>query len=170
MIEKPQKSEIPAYMQGYISLVKEDNLFLALHRSLEDSYLFLQKIPANKAPYKYAEGKWSIKDILQHLIDAERVFAYRALRFAREGYGERTGYDQDIFAIKAQASKRDFEDLKNEFISTRKSNIYLFDSFQQEDLLEKGKANDVEISVVGLGFAIIGHALHHFKIIEERYL
>lgn len=170
MIEKPHNSEIPEYMQGYISLVEQNHLSLALHQSLDDLHLFLQQISENKAGYRYAKDKWSIKDILQHLIDAERVFIYRVLRFAREGYNNIEGYDQNVFVEKANADKRSLKDLKEEFIAVRKSSIYLLNSLNEESLLQKGKASGFDISVRTLGFAIVGHSLHHFKVIKEKYL
>jgi len=170
MIEKPPQNEIPDYTRGYVALVQENNLSLALHQSLDKLYLFLQTIPENKAMYRYTAGKWSVKDILQHLIDAERFFTYRALRFAREGYSEQEGYDHNTFVEIAQADRRKLDDLKEEFIAIRKSTIYLFDSFDEKNLLQKGKASGFEVSVSTLGFIIIGHTLHHFKIMEERYL
>lgn len=170
IIHKPKISEVPDYMQGYVSLVQDNNLLSALHQSLDDLHIFLQKLPESKANYKYTEGKWSIKEILQHLIDAERVFNYRALHFAREGYREMGGYDQDIFVKNAKVSQRSLIDLKTEFITVRTSSIYLFDSFTKDNLLQKGKASGFEISVPTLGFAIIGHTLHHFKVIENKYL
>jgi hypothetical protein len=168
-----KKSEIeikPKFFDRYIDQVKEDNLM----QSLENSLVILQspEIQAlqsieNKA---YAEKKWTVKQIFQHLIDTERIFAYRALRFARNDKSNLHGFDEESYAENADVSNKTFKDLLDELITVRKATIYLFKSFDKATLLRSGVANDVEISVLALGFTAVGHQNHHFKVIKERYL
>lgn len=117
----------------------------------------------------YASGKWTVKDILQHMIDTERVFAYRALHFARNDKTELPGMDQEIFAAHTQASQREVEDLLHEFSVVRESTILLFRSFDDEMLLRAGVCYGKRTTVLALGFTIVGHALHHMRILKERY-
>jgi hypothetical protein len=122
------------------------------------------------ALYKYAEKKWSLKEMLQHLIDCERIFQYRALSISRGDTQNLPGFDEELFAKNSNADERNLEDLVSEYSSVRSSSIILFKSFKAETLSNKGFANGNEISVETIGNLIVGHNLHHLKIIEERYL
>jgi hypothetical protein len=117
----------------------------------------------------YAPGKWTGKEILQHCIDTERIMAYRALCFSRKEKVSLPGFDENAYAANSAAHKRSYLSLMDEFECVRKSTVYLFRSFSEETLLEEGLANGKNILVGALGFVIIGHALHHQRIIEERY-
>ncbi len=130
----------------------------------------LSEIPVNKHEYRYAEGKWSIKELIQHLIDSERVFTYRALRFARNDATELGGFEQDDYVAVFEANTRDFYELLEELEMTRKSTVLLFKSFGQKELLRVGIASDNQMSVRALGYVISGHLVHHFQVIKERYL
>ena len=124
----------------------------------------------DKFDYRYAEGKWTIKDILQHLVDAERVFAYRALCFARNDKTELPGFEEDDYVIEANANKRSIQDLLTELLIVRQSSLALFKSFNDEQLMRIGTASNNPMSVRALGFIIIGHQNHHQRVFEERYL
>ncbi len=162
---------LPKFFDRYINQVDAQFTLLEnFQNSLEilqsDEFAALEKIQL----HAYAAGKWTINQILQHLIDVERIFAYRALRFARNDKTELHGFDEDSFAAAANTSQRDFQSLKAELIAVRQSSILLFKSFDDEILARIGVANKVDISVLAIGFAIIGHQNHHITVIKERYL
>ncbi|GAB4035667.1 DinB family protein [Spirosoma gilvum] len=167
------KSEIPVmpdFFDRYINLA--DNVFLI--DALTQSASFESLIPAYKlealGDRRYAPGKWLVTDILQHIIDNERIMAYRALRFARNDKTELPGYDEELFGQTANASRRTVADLYEEYALVRQSSIALFKSFDNEMLLRTGVCFHRTISVVALGFVLVGHAKHHVNIIRERYL
>lgn len=159
------------YQAAYLELVDTTwSLTEELEVSLHNLVHFVREIPMDKFDYRYAEGKWTIKDILQHLIDTERVFAYRALRFARYDKTELPGYDENAFAVATDANRRSIQDLLTEFTLVRHSTIALFKSFTEDNLMSTGTASGFTVSVRALGFVIIGHQYHHIKVFKERYL
>jgi uncharacterized damage-inducible protein DinB len=160
----------PAYFDNYIQQVNADTVKEAIEKYSTTIRQFFKSIPEEKAGYRYAEGKWTIKDLLQHVIDAERIFAYRALRIARQDRTPLPGFEENAYASAAKASKRNWEDLLEEFEAVRKSTDLLFASFTQEDLEQSGVTNDSPNTVLAICFITFGHLLHHKKIIEERYL
>jgi uncharacterized damage-inducible protein DinB len=143
-----------------------EELEISVHRLVK----FVREIPMDKFDYRYAEGKWTIKDILLHLIDSERIFAYRALRFARNDKTELPGFDENSYVDEANANQRSIQDLLTELLVVRQASLTLFKSFSEEQLLCKGIASNNPMSVRALGFIIIGHQNHHQKVFEERYL
>lgn len=160
---------MPAYFDTYINQVPEKNLFDALRQSKSDiENLDLQNLKSigNKV---YAPGKWTIKDILQHIIDVERVFAYRALRIARNDKTPLSGFEDEMYATNAFANNRQLEDIINELIIIRESSIFLFKSIAPKNLLNIGSASGKEMSVLALGFVIAGHQTHHLNVIKEKY-
>lgn len=165
-----QPHEYAAYYANYIAQVDEIPLVEELEISLARLIHFVREIPMDKFDYRYAPGKWTIKDILLHLIDAERVFAYRALRFARNDQTALPGFDENLFVDEAGANARSLQDLLTELSLVRHSSIALFKSFNQEKLLRMGTASGHPMSVRALGFVIIGHQNHHQRIFQERYL
>ena len=154
------------YIQSLDNVVLLEELEISVHRLRN----FVQNIPMDKYDFRYAEGKWTIKDILQHLIDSERVFAYRALRFARKDRTPLPGFEENEFADVAEGYKRSIRDLLTELAIVREATLCLFKTFSDETLLLKGIASEREMSVRALGFIIIGHQNHHQHIFEERYL
>ena len=130
---------------------------------------FVATIPKEKELYVYAEGKWTFKEILVHVIDTERIFNYRALRFARNDSTELQGFDHDFYNKNVSATSRELEELLDEFKTVRASSISLYKSFSEEVLLRKGSASGNIISVRAIGFLISGHQKHHLKIFKERY-
>lgn len=141
-----------------------------LEISLHNFIRFVQDIPMGKHDYRYAKDKWTIKEIIQHLIDSERVFAYRALRFSRGDSTELPGYDQNMYVENSRANERGLQSLLTELSSLRHNTLLMFKSFTKEDLLRTGIASGNRTSVRALGFIIIGHQNHHMKIFKERYL
>jgi len=164
-------NEYPQYASIYISQIEDTwSLVEELEVSVHNFIRFVQNIPMDKHDYRYAEGKWTIKDIIQHLIDTERIFAYRALRFSRNDVTELPGYDQDLFVDTAFANQRHMKDLLTEFSTVRHSTMQLFASLNTEQLLRSGIASGYNVSVRALGFMIVGHQYHHVKVFQERYL
>lgn len=161
---------VPPNYDNYISSVKEDKLIAALKKSTKQFRKLLNNIPKKKVDFAYAEGKWTIRELLQHIIDAERVFVFRALWFARKDPSPLPGFSENTWAVDSNASARDWNDLIDEFTTVRDSTIALFSSFNEEQLLSKGTANNNEMNVVGIGFVCAGHVQHHIRIIKERYL
>lgn len=164
-------NEYASYYGTYIGQVSEEytlieELEISVHRLIK----FVQNIPMDKFDYRYAEGKWTIKDILQHLIDAERIFAYRALRFARNDRTALAGFEENDYVDEANANKRSIQDLLSELAIVRQATLSLFKSFSTEELMRKGVASDNPMSVRALGFVIIGHQNHHQRVFQERYL
>jgi hypothetical protein len=158
------------FFQKYINTTKEKDVIKAIKKNSQEFDRLLKKIPQKKIDYAYAEGKWTIKELLQHIIDAERVFVYRALRFSRKDATPLASFDENNWAINSRAAERKWNDLVKEFRSLRKSTELLFESFNNEQLLSKGTASNHEINVLALGFVTAGHVAHHQNIIRERYL
>lgn len=169
-MKKSDIKTMPDYYDRYIKLAKDIELPMAFDESIEQLKSIDKNIINSLGGKTYAEGKWSVKDILQHLIDTERVFNYRALFFARENGNSTPGFEQDDYAKVAKADKRKAEDILNELAAVRLSTKYLFDSFDNETLLKKGRCWDYEVSILAIGFIIIGHQIHHLNVIEEKYL
>ncbi len=166
-----QSSEYAEFYGTYINAVStEYSLLEELEISVHRFIKFVQNIPMDKFDYRYAEGKWTIKDIIQHLIDSERIFAYRALRIARNDKTPLPGFEENDYAAVANSNQRNIQSLLTEFSTVRQSNILLFKGFSDEELLRVGIASGKQISVRALGIIIIGHQNHHQCIFEERYL
>jgi hypothetical protein len=167
---RPDLSRVPAFFHGYISKVKEDDLMSALASSTSELFSLLKSIPAEKHDYRYGDGKWTVKEVVQHMIDGERVFTYRALRFARKDATPLPGFDENLFAQTAKADKRNWNDLIDEFRALRKASEAMFASFDNEQLEAAGVASESSIYVLGIGYVVAGHVNHHCQIIKERYL
>ena len=170
-MKKLSKTDYPEYFDQYIDLVKQDDdCVFALQVSLDNLVDFIEIVPFEKYNFKYQFDKWTIKDIVRHIIDAERVFAYRALRFARFDKTPLSGFEENEYATNVDTTTVDMQDLIQEFILVRKSTIKLFESFSEKMLYNKGIASGKEISVLAIGFIISGHGIHHQNIIKNRYL
>ncbi len=130
---------------------------------------FMRKLLKEKHNYAYAEGKWTIKEVIQHIIDTERVFMYRALSFARNGENALSGFDQDVFSMNSFAQERDYYELLNEMATLRISTAQMFHWFHEEALTRIGTASGNPMSVRAIGYLLSGHQMHHFKVIQERY-
>jgi hypothetical protein len=166
----PDLSRVPEYYHRYINQVAETDLAAAFNQQRQSIAPFLNNIPVSKIDYRYAEGKWSVKELLQHLIDAERIFAYRALRFARKDPTELAGFDENMYAENCMVSERDWNEMLDEFWTVRKTTELMFHSFNNEQLNATGIASNSSTYVLGIGFIIAGHLNHHVNILRERYL
>ena len=163
-------NEYSKFNATYIQALENIELFEELEISLHDFIKFVQNIPLDKFDYSYAEGKWTIKEIIQHIIDTERIFAYRALRISRNDKTPLPGFEENDYAPQANAAGRSLQKIASEMAHLRASTIDLFESFTSEMLTRKGTANKNELSVVAIRFIIPGHETHHRKILLERYL
>jgi uncharacterized damage-inducible protein DinB len=167
---RPDLAHVPPFYQGYVNHVQEYDLMEALKHSIQKAEIIIKGIPESKGEYRYAEGKWSIKELLCHVIDAERIFAYRALRFARQDKTLLSGFEENDYAPRANAQGRSLAQILNEMKNLRTSTFDLFTSFTDDMLKQTGKANNTETSVLNLGYIIAGHMMHHLHILQSRYL
>jgi hypothetical protein len=158
------------FYQGYIDLIKEEDFREAIQKNTKQFRKFLEKIPRKKYDFAYAEGKWTIREVLQHIIDAERVFAYRALTFSRKDASLLAGFDENSWAVNAGGAGRRWKDLLEEFGMVRAATEYFYDSLSDEQLRFTGSANGRPWNAFSIGYVIPGHVAHHMKIIQERYL
>ena len=167
---RPIAGDFGAFYQGYADLATGQSVaeLLALHPA--PIAAFISALPEEKANYAYAEGKWTIKELLQHLIDTERIFAYRALRISRKDATPLPGFDENHYAQHAPVSNRSLADLKEEYLLVRKTTDLLLASFQEDQLQFIGIASGHSCTLNALCFIIYGHNLHHIKILKERYL
>ena len=159
---------MPQYYDRYINLVPD----VELSQAFDDSIRALDQLDGRLAPLgnaTYSPGKWSVKDIIQHLTDSERIMSYRALMFARRDGAVRSGFDQEVFGANANANHRTIEDLLEELLSVRRATMLLYNSFDDDMLRARGISWEHELSVLDVGFMIVGHQIHHFNVIAERY-
>lgn len=170
MITKPPSTDLPDFYTRYIDQVPDGDLlelFVGIHR---DTNQFLRSLSEEALMYRYAPDKWTIKEIVGHLIDGERIFTYRALRFSRNDRTELSSFDENLFAPESNANHRSGKDLLDEFDLVRASTIAMYRSFSDAMLDRKGSANQTIVSVRELGFIIAGHELHHQEVLKEKYL
>ncbi|MBU2930108.1 DinB family protein [Winogradskyella psychrotolerans] len=164
-------TEYNAYYKPYLDALDNDlGIVEGLNQNLDTVVSFFSNIPVEKHNYAYDEGKWTIKDVLIHIIDTERIFAYRALRIAREDKTPLAGFEQDDYVLHAFAENRSMDSLLEEFGAVRRATITLFTTFNEQTLLRIGEASGFPVSVRAIGYIIRGHENHHVKIIKERYL
>ena len=169
MIERPQPDEYSAFAARYVDLVGKGPIIEILEYLQQMTYNFFLRIDPDKASYAYAEGKWTVKQVLGHMADTERVFAYRALAFSREAI-ELPGFDQDVYMEKATFNERTLEDLAEEFRTVREATLYLLKSLTEEQTKQKGIASGNPVSVRALAYMIAGHEMHHIKVLKDKYL
>ena len=165
----PEQTEYAPYFGRYIERVTDQDLVTALRSSREELVLKMRTFLEAQGTFRYAEGKWSVKEVIQHITDTERIMSYRALRFARKDATALPGFNEDEFAANSQADKRTLADLITEFETVRASTIMLFESFSDEMLKALGTASGKAMSARAVGYMIAGHGLHHGQVLEERY-
>ncbi|HVA98799.1 MAG TPA: DinB family protein [Bacteroidia bacterium] len=168
-MERPKTGDYPPYFEIYIQLVPENNPIKALQKNIFLMADFVKKISPEKENFSYAKNKWTVKEVLGHIVDTERIMAYRALRIARNDKTNIEGFDEDAFVANAHFGKQSTDDLLNEYLLVRKSNIALFSTFNEEELQRKGIANGKEITALAMIYMLTGHELHHLNILKERY-
>jgi len=170
MTTPPEPTEYQPYYGRYISLVTGRDLTSTLEAQSAQSLPTLRGISEEKSLHRYAPGKWSVKEVLGHLIDAERIFTYRALRFARNDQTPLPGFEQDPYVASANFDAHPWDDLIAEFEHVRRSTVLFFRALTPEQTLRSGTASQNAITVRALGYIIAGHELHHMAILRDRYL
>jgi uncharacterized damage-inducible protein DinB len=170
MIIKPNYNDAPDYCAYYFDLVTEQDLIEALKRTAEETVQLFSAVPAEKEDYKYAEDKWTIKQLLRHLIDCERVYTYRAMRFSRFDDTELPGFDENNYAQNDNTAQVSLQRLIAEYKAVRETTIYLLKGMNDAMLDFKGKANGRNSTARAWGWMAAGHNIHHNNIVKERYL
>ena len=163
-------TDFEKYIQRYLDLVPSENWIEAMKTASAETLEIYESLSEEQGNFAYAEGKWSLKTLLQHLIDTEKVFAYRALRFSRKDQSLVSGFDEEAWADNSYAENRTLKSLIKEFKVTRKQSSIFFKTLPAEALQLIGIVNENEIKVETIGKLIVGHNLHHLNIIKERYL
>lgn len=167
---RPDLNAVHPILLNYVNYVKDMDVIESLEYSLQQMVALMNAVPEEKGEYRYGNGKWSIKEVLNHLMDVERIFSYRALRFSRNDATPIPGFQENDYAPEANAHSRTIKQLMDELIRLRASTTDLFRSFTPAMLSRTGFANGNELQVLTLGYAISGHESHHRKILQERYL
>src|ERR1700730_8560495 len=167
---KPASDEYAPYYQKYVALLPDADVIAILSQQLESTRTLLGRIAETQAGSRYAPDKWSIKELVGHLIDTERVFAYRAMRFARNDQTPVSGFEQDDYVRNGDFDSRALPDLAAEFEHLRRSNIHFFQALNEDAWDRRGTADDSEVSVRALAHIIAGHEVHHLQILKTRYL
>jgi len=167
---RPNKGDHIPYFDYYINLVKEDNLIDALEKNKTEFLELLASISSEKENHIYAPGKWTAMQVINHIIDTERIFSYRALRFARGDNQLLKSYDENSYADNAHLKNSNITLLRDEFNAVRISSILLFKQLSEHELRLVGNVESGKTTVLSIGFVICGHTLHHASVIKERYL
>ncbi|MEM9820426.1 MAG: DinB family protein [Bacteroidota bacterium] len=170
LLQRPTTQASSSYFKRYIDQVEGNDILKALLEQKANTLQFAQDLPGDKWEWAYAPNKWTIKEVMIHLIDTERVFAYRALRFARHDQTPLPGFEQDDYVIGARASQRSVASVLREYQAVRAASLALFESLDEAAMLNIGTASNSPFSPLALAYVIAGHELHHMKIIQERYL
>jgi hypothetical protein len=168
-LHRPEPQEYAPYYDRYISLVAGDDLIATLEQQRRDTMLLLSGRSDQDGDYRYAPDKWSAKEVLGHVCDSERIFAYRALRIARHDQTPMEGFEQDDYVRNGPFARRPLADLVEDFIAVRRASLSLFRNLDEEAWTRRGIANKNEISVRALAYIIAGHELHHRRILQEKY-
>jgi uncharacterized damage-inducible protein DinB len=169
-MERPETNEFDPYYNTYISLVEDDSVLSILPAQPAELRTIFSDVPEEKGTFAYAVGKWTIKELLSHLIDAERIFAYRILRISRGDATPIEGFEQDGYIENSNANNRSFADLLEEFDLQRRSNMFMLNNLSDEAERRTGTASEKTISVRALTYIMAGHIRHHIRILNERYL
>jgi uncharacterized damage-inducible protein DinB len=167
---KPAKSEFLPYYERYISLVPEGDVVSTLSTQVGDTLAILRGLPSSVSTYRYAPEKWSVNELVGHLIDSERIFAGRALRFGRNDPTPIPAFEQDDYVRNSTFNAYPLSELASEFEAVRQSTLYLFKHMDEQAWTRRGVANNAEVSVRALAYIIAGHELHHREILRTRYL
>lgn len=158
------------YFRYYIELVNKTDIISAMQNNKDEVIALYQSFAQEKGNFAYADGKWTIKELLAHIIDCERIFCYRALRFARNDKTDLRGFDHDEYVRYVNVEKRSISNLLDEFVALRENSLHLFKSFDEEILTRNGTANNLTIDVKSLGYMVSGHCTHHLGVLREKYI
>lgn len=167
---RPVKGDYGEYYQSYIDLVKGDDIFRILVEQNMESQNVLNSFSESKGNYRYAEGKWTVKEVIGHMMDVERIFAYRALCIARGENQSLPGMDQNVYVANGNFNKRQLFDLNYEYRLLRESNILLYGGFDKSVLQNRGIASGYDVTVLALMFITAGHEKHHLNVLMEKYI
>jgi len=170
MIGRPEPNEAAPYYSNYIDLVSGDNITGVIETQLEETLSFLAGVSEEQSLYRYAPDKWSVKQLVGHVTDAERIFGYRALSIARGETRKLPGFDEKNYGATGEFDRRPWNDLVAELATVRQATVALFGGLPEEAWERSGVANDNAISVRGLAYVIVGHERHHLNVLRERYL
>jgi uncharacterized damage-inducible protein DinB len=167
---RPAKTDYADYYQKYIDLIEGEDIIQVLVKLNHKASDVFNSFPQNKGDYSYAEGKWTVKEVTGHMMDTDRIFAYRALAIARGEKQPLPSFDQDEYVRNAKFNSRNLSDLTYEYRLVRESNIIMFRGFDQSVLSNRGIAAGNEVTVLALMWMIAGHQKHHLQILREKYL
>ncbi|MEO1435086.1 MAG: DinB family protein [Bacteroidota bacterium] len=168
-MSRPQAGEYNVYYDAFIKLVPEGNLVELLRSTHDETQRWLNGVDNAKGDFAYQEGKWTVKEVLAHLIDTEQIFLTRALRIARNDQTPNPGFDQNDYVDALDLSDRSLLSLQKEFQAMRHLTLARFEQFSEEDLLKTGIASNNTVSVRALGYIVMGHEIHHRNVLQERY-
>jgi hypothetical protein len=167
---RPDPTEYPQYAADYVSRVPEGNVLDTLEKQIEETAELVRGLGPGMEDKRYAPGKWSIREIIGHLGDGERVFSERALRFSRCDPTPLPGFDENDYVREAPFNRIPIQDLLAELVHLRKATLYFYRGLDEEALMRRGIANETEVSVRAIAFMIAGHERHHLDVLRERYL
>ncbi|MFY0759957.1 DinB family protein [Metabacillus dongyingensis] len=170
MNKRPEQNEYAKYYAGYISMIPEGDIEQLLKQQVKDTLHLLNDLSEAEGEFRYAQGKWSIKEVIGHVVDTERIMAYRLLSIARGDAVQLPGYDENAYVAQANFNQEKMEDLLQNLFVVREGTLLLLKSLKEKDWLRWGTANELDITVRAIAYIIAGHELHHRKILKERYL
>ncbi|MGG4488001.1 DinB family protein [Metabacillus idriensis] len=170
MNKRPEQNEYAAYYEGYIRMIPEGNLEQILKEQVKDTLYLLNHLSETEGEFRYADGKWSIKEVIGHIVDTERIMAYRLLSIARGDAAQLPGYDENAYVAQADFNGEKMEDLLQNLFVVREGTLLLLKSLKEKDWMRWGTANQLDVTVRAIACIIAGHELHHRKILKERYL
>lgn len=168
-MSKEWLDDVPKYFERYVELVNEDDMLDAMENSWNELIEWVETIDDDKDHFAYAEGKWTVNQVLMHVLDTERIFQYRSLCLARGEANDLPGFDHDTYTENSNAESRTMESILQEFDIVRQSSVSLFSTFTKENLICKGIANGLTVQPVLYGFLVSGHLRHHLSVLKERY-
>jgi hypothetical protein len=167
---RPKENDFAPYYKHYVDQIEGDDIIWVLRNQVDEFHELLGGIPEEKKLYTYAPGKWTMAELLGHIVDSERIFAFRALWFARNDHNPLPGYSQDNFIKESNFNSRTINNLMQEWLYLRKSNIILFENFGDAALSRRGVSNNKEVTVLALMYIMAGHLNHHMAVLKEKYL
>lgn len=169
MSTRPAATDIPHFYRSYVALVPEENIVSALEEQGRKTAALLRSVGDEKASFRYAPEKWSVKGVVGHFTDAERIFAYRALAIARGESKSLPGFDEKAYAVAADFDRRTFREMVDEYEAARRSTVALFRGLSDDAWKRSGVANEVTVSVRSLAYIMLGHERHHLGVLRDRY-
>lgn len=167
---RPNKGDYPEYAQKYIDLIEGDDIIWILHQTSKEMSDVINSFPQSKGDYSYAEEKWTVKQVIGHLSDTDRIFAYRALAIARGESQPLPSFDQDLYVERGNFNSKNLAEISYEYRLTRESNLLLYRSFDKSVYQNRGIAAGSEVTLLGILFMVAGHQKHHINTLKEKYL